>query len=161
MENKIQFSRVCTCCMRLTYLQKEGLSQFSLWITKSNSVGFVHVACVWHTFKKKVKWQWNIRPDAFSDTTKAYILSIIEQVVPSTNKPRRSLEDNCEWAASQYHFHIIHWLPFTACRLTEGTILKFPLPPGGRRGNLKSSKWQLLSCIEIVFHTFCYRIYIL
>ena len=53
-------------CMRLTYLQHEGfvvypalsrmpyllllllnvLSQFSLWITKSNSVGLVHVACV-------------------------------------------------------------------------------------------------------------------
>ena len=51
-------------------------SQFSLWIIKFNSVGFVHVACVWHTFKKKAKWQLNIRPDALPDTTKACIFSI-------------------------------------------------------------------------------------
>ena len=43
VDNKIQFSRVCTCRMRLTY----------------------------GTFKKKGKWQWNIRPDALPDTTKA------------------------------------------------------------------------------------------
>ena len=60
-------------------------SQFSIWITKSNSVGFVHVACVWHTFKKKVKWQWNIRPDALPDTTKACIRSNIEQWVQYSN----------------------------------------------------------------------------
>ena len=60
------------------------------------------------------------------------LILIMEQVVQSTNKPCRSLGNNSEWAASQHHSHIIHSLPFTACRLTEGTILKFPLPPGGK-----------------------------
>ena len=65
----------------------------------------------------------------------------MEQVVPSINRPRHSLGNNC---ASQYHPHIIHSLPFTACRLTEGTILKFPLPPGGYK-----TLWVIYYCYQL------------
>ena len=36
------------------------LSQFSLWITKSNSVGPVHVACVWHPSKRRLSGNWTL-----------------------------------------------------------------------------------------------------
>ena len=109
------------------------LIQFSLWIAKSNSEGFVH-AYTRLTPNKRFCGIGTPGRIPFLTRPKPAYDQIIEQVpvLPSINKLRHSVGNKRQWAASQNHSHIINSLPFTACRLAEVTIRKLPLPPGGQ-----------------------------